>query len=207
MITRQQQHIFKILIVAGISFRALGVVKSEMDPSSAFTDEEYRQSLGSGYIFFEITEPDQLSFTYKANPAVFAPSWNVSHSGIHLVPTEPPCGCGFIQNHNQVEGKLALVERGECSFVSKVVRAQAAGAVGVIVTDEDYDNDELFISMADDTTEREVHIPAAFVLGKNGFIIKTVLEKLSLPHATVNIPVNISQVAPTKLRQPPWVVW
>ena len=157
-----------------------------MDPSSAFTDEEYRQSLGSGYIFFEITEPDQLSFTYKvklvsreisphhrlllfqANPAVFAPSWNVSHSGIHLVPTEPPCGCGFIQNHNQVEGKLALVERGECSFVSKVVRAQAAGAVGVIVTDEDHDNDELFISMADDTTEREVHIPAAFVLGKNG---------------------------------------
>ena len=83
MITRQQQHIFKILIVAGISFRALGVIskltgtvsqfstlksiflESEMDPSSALTDEEYRQSLGSGYIFFEITEPDQLSFTYK----------------------------------------------------------------------------------------------------------------------------------------------
>ena len=157
-----------------------------MDPSSALTDEEYRQSLGSGYIFFEITEPEQLSFTYKvetciekylrteyrmssqANPAVFAPSWNVSHTGIHLVPTEPPCGCGFIQNADQVEGKLALIERGECSFVSKVIRAQSAGAVGVIVTDEDYDNDELFISMADDTTEREVHIPAAFVLGKNG---------------------------------------
>ena len=118
-----------------------------MDPSSALTDEEYRQSLGSGYIFFEITEPEQLSFTYKvetciekylrteyrmssqANPAVFAPSWNVSHTGIHLVPTEPPCGCGFIQNADQVEGKLALIERGECSFVSKVIRAQSAGAV------------------------------------------------------------------------------
>ena len=36
-----------------------------MDPSSALTDEEYRQTLGNGYIFFEITEPDQLSFTYK----------------------------------------------------------------------------------------------------------------------------------------------
>ena len=104
----------------------------------------------------------------QANPAVFAPSWNVSHSGIQLVPTQPPCGCGFIRNSGQVEGRLALIERGECSFVSKVVRAQAAGAVGVIVTDEDQDNDELFISMADDTTEREVGIPAAFVLGKNG---------------------------------------
>merc|ERR1711953_1659772 len=134
--TRQKQHIFKILIVAGISFRALGVIKSsEIDHSHALTDEEYRQSLGSGYIFFEITEPEQLSFTYKANPAVFAPSWNVSHTGIHLVPTEPPCGCGFIQNADQVEGKLALIERGECSFVSKVIRAQKAGAVGVIVTD------------------------------------------------------------------------
>ena len=92
----------------------------------------------------------------------------MSHSGIHLVPTRPPCGCGFIQNPEEVEGRLALIERGECSFVSKVIRAQAAGAVGVIVTDEDHDNDELFISMADDTTEREVNIPAAFVIGKNG---------------------------------------
>ena len=51
----------------------------------------------------------------------------------------------------------------------QVVRAQEAGAVGVIVTDEDTDNDELFISMADDTTGREANIPAAFVLGKNGY--------------------------------------
>ena len=50
-----------------------------------------------------------------------------------------------------------------------MVRAQEAGAVGVIVTDEDTDNDELFISMADDTTGREATIPAAFVLGKNGY--------------------------------------
>ena len=164
-----------------------------MDPSSALTDEEYRQSLGSGYIFFEITEPDELSFTYKvekkershhrtlllqANPAVFAPSWNVTHTGIHLVPTEPACGCGFITNAYQVEGKLALIERGDCSFVSKVIRAQAAGAVGVIVTDEDYDNDELFISMADDTSEREVQIPAAFVLGMGVYSPKKSLSFL-----------------------------
>ena len=91
--------------------------------------------------------------------------------------------------------------------MSKVVRAEAAGAVGVIVWDEDHQNDQLFISMADDTTEREVTIPAAFVLGKNGFMIKTTLERLSLPHATVNIPVNISHLSPSKLRQPPWIVW
>ena len=53
-------------------------------------------------------------------------------------------------------------------FHFKVIRAEDAGAVAVIVTDQDHDNDELFISMVDDTTEREVSIPAAFVLGKNG---------------------------------------
>ena len=89
-------------------------------------------------------------------------------TGVPLVPALPTEACGFIQNHQQIRGRLALIQRGECSFVSKVVRAEAAGAVGVIVWDEDHHNDQLFISMADDTTEREVAIPAAFVLGKNG---------------------------------------
>ena len=91
--------------------------------------------------------------------------------------------------------------------MSKVVRAQEAGAVGVIVTDEDSDNDQLFIAMADDTTGRDVSIPAAFVLGKNGHMIKSTLSRLSLSSAVVNIPVNISRIDPYKLRQPPWLVW
>jgi hypothetical protein len=83
------------------------------------------------------------------------------------VPTYPPCGCGFIRNHEELEGRIALVQHGECSFVSKVVRAEEAGAAGVIVTDQDDENDALFISMVDDTTERKVSIPGAFLL-KNG---------------------------------------
>ena len=53
-----------------------------------------------------------------------------------------------------------------CLF--QVLRAEEAGAVAVVVTDQDSDNDELFISMVDDTTGRNANIPAAFVLGKNG---------------------------------------
>ena len=33
---------------------------------------------------------------------------------------------------------------------------------------QDHENDELFISMVDDTTQREVAIPAVYILGKNG---------------------------------------
>jgi len=199
------QLIFKILIAAGLTFRTLGGLKTIEDPS--LTDDEYRASIGRDYIFFEITQPEELAYTYKANPAGFTPPWNNTYNGFQLVPTIPACGCGFIQNSDDIEGKVALIERGDCSFVSKVIRAEDAGAVAVIVTDQDHDNDELFISMVDDTTEREVSIPAAFVLGKNGHIIKKVLEKLSLPAAVINIPVNISRISPHKLNQPPWLVW
>ena len=29
------------------------------------TDDEYKLSMGQGYVFFEITEPEELAFTYK----------------------------------------------------------------------------------------------------------------------------------------------
>ena len=38
-------------------------------------------------------------------------------------------------------------------------------------------------------------------------VIKNTLTKLSLPHAVINVPVNISRIAPYKLKQPPWIVW
>merc|ERR1719187_1413270 len=89
----------------------------------------------------------------------------------------------------------------------KVIKAQEAGAVGVIVADQDHENDELFISMVDDTTQREVAIPAVYILGKNGHMIKRTLSQLNMDSALVNIPVNISRIAPHQLNQPPWLVW
>ena len=37
------------------------------DNTYALTDEEYKFSLGKDYIFFEITEPEQLAYTYKVS--------------------------------------------------------------------------------------------------------------------------------------------
>ena len=63
--------------------------------------------------------------------------------------------------------KVVLIQRGECSFVSKAARAQEAGAYGAIITDNDDKNDQLTISMVDDQTNRQVNIPVAFLLGMN----------------------------------------
>ena len=38
-------------------------------------------------------------------------------------------------------------------------------------------------------------------------IIKRTLERLELPAALINVPVNISRISPYKLNQPPWMVW
>ena len=127
--------------------------------------------------------------------------------GIGLVPTEPSCGCGSLDNAEAVEGNVAFVERGECSFVSKAVKAQEAGAVAIIITDHEADNDELYIIMQDDTTERDVEIPAAFLLGANGYHIRHHLYKKGLSEAKINVPVNVSHIPMHKLKQPPWIVW
>ena len=34
------------------------------------------------------------------------------------------------------QGNMVLIERGECSFVSKAIRAQEAGAIAAIITDQ-----------------------------------------------------------------------
>ena len=98
----------------------------------------------------------------------FAIFQNMTFTSQSLVPSDPECGCGSYFNAEDVEGKIALIDRGECSFVSKAIKAQEAGAVAAVITDQDMENDELYIVMQDDTTNRKVDIPLGFLLGKNG---------------------------------------
>jgi len=44
-------------------------------------------------------------------------------------------GCTPYENPGDVAGKIALVDRGDCTFVTKALNAQAAGAVGLIIAD------------------------------------------------------------------------
>ena len=74
----------------------------------------------------------------------------------YYYPGYPPCGCGSLHNSEDVEGQIVLLERGECSFTSKALKAQEAGAAAAIITEQNPDNDDLYISMVDDDTKRKV---------------------------------------------------
>jgi hypothetical protein len=68
---------------------------------------------------------------YAAMGAQFGPALTTTGlSGAIAVPTSGTDGCTAVGG---VSGKIAIVDRGTCDFVTKVANAQSGGATGVIV--------------------------------------------------------------------------
>ncbi|HUF82983.1 MAG TPA: S8 family serine peptidase [Acidimicrobiia bacterium] len=74
--------------------------------------------------------------------------------------TSPADGCTTIGN---LSGKIALIDRGVCTFTTKIRNAQDAGAIGVLVVNNAAGDPT---AMAHDGTDPFPTIPAA-MLGKN----------------------------------------
>ncbi len=68
--------------------------------------------------------------------------------------------CDSITNAADIAGKIVLVDRGECDFSFKVFQLQKAGAVGVIVGNN---QGEQLVSMAAGQNSDDVTIPSAFI--------------------------------------------
>ncbi|KAK8738977.1 hypothetical protein OTU49_003769 [Cherax quadricarinatus] len=162
-------------------------------------------------IFFEVLYPEELSYTYRLRQAKnFGIPFNFQkreYKEVRLVLADPLECCSVPYNAFELLGAVALVSRGDCSFVSKAVKAEEAGALAVIVMDNNPDNDELYIEMVDDNTNREPKIPAAFLLGRSGYMIAKTLSEAHEDTAIINIPVNLTSVPFHKLNQPPWIIW
>ena len=99
------------------------------------------------------------------------------------MPYQPYTACGYnlknklgflktVFSTSQVENTLTLMFcfRG-CSFVSKTKTVESHGAIAVFITDKlQYVNGEPLVDMIHDGTARDVHIPAGFMLGSDGYI-------------------------------------
>jgi hypothetical protein len=77
--------------------------------------------------------------TLPVGPATFGPA--LSPDGVKgefalaLDPAGTSLACGPVANPAELRRKIAVVDRGACTFVTKVLNAQAAGARAVIVVD------------------------------------------------------------------------
>lgn len=120
-----------------------------------------------------------------------------------LVLAEPHEACSPLKNQHHISRNIALIERGECSFLAKAIIAEEAGAVGIIITDSSDLNDDYFIEMVHDNTSRDTNIPAGYLLGRNGRMIISTLNQFGLDRAIIKLPVNLTFTPPELINHPP----
>lgn len=171
----------------------------------------YDETIIFGDVFFEIIEPEDLEYTYRLRPAKnfgaaftkerFKPKRN------ELVLAQPRDACTKLENSSELSGNVALIERGECSFLAKALMAEQAGAIAAIITDIDGGFEaDYYIEMVHDNSTRDANIPTAYLLGKNGKMIISTLEKYGLDRAVINIPLNLTFTPPELINHPPWAM-
>ncbi len=134
---------------------------------------------------FTVTSPDSIAGGYPTAPSTFGPEFSPDMTSIEVVPVISDDGgqdgdegagraCQEIFNVDELEGKIALIERGDCQFDEKVFAAEQAGAVAAIIHNNSRTGDgetgdpEDLITMGGDGTP-VVTIPSAFVQQSTGF--------------------------------------
>jgi hypothetical protein len=116
-----------------------------------------------------------------------------------LIPVEgdtetapPEHGCDPLANADEVSGNVALVERGTCAFRTKTERAAEAGAVAVIVANNDTGDPDYIgpPELCGDCPPWELPIPLLFVSYNSGQAI--LAEVVSGPTDVTIVPVRVT---------------
>lgn len=88
-----------------------------------------------------VTAPSAIAGDYAYNAAEFGADVTPdTFSGQAVVPTSDSLACnvdGAPAPVDGVSGKIALLDRGDCAFTEKVANAQAGGATGVIIVNNE----------------------------------------------------------------------
>lgn len=87
-----------------------------------------------GGVRVDLLSPAPVAGSYNAGPASFGPQLTQTGISGALVQASPATACGTIQN--AVAGNIVLIDRGGCGFTDKVIMAENAGAIGVIVAND-----------------------------------------------------------------------
>jgi hypothetical protein len=80
-----------------------------------------------------VNSPANVAGDYATGTADFGQRLSSVGTTANVVGAQPADGCAPLANAAAVSGRIALVDRGTCTFVAKVKNAQNAGAVGVLM--------------------------------------------------------------------------
>lgn len=112
--------------------------------------------------------------------------------GAEVSIAEPIKACSSLANAEELKHRIAVIERGECMFIDKARQAETAGAVGVIIIDNNEgsssDKQQIF-AMAGDGSNNDVKIPAVLLFSEEGRILKNAIAAMEdiNQHLTVRL--------------------
>jgi len=156
-------------------------------------------------IFFQIVHPEHLRFSYESRLARnFGADFIKLYEKIQLVLSDPFDGCSPFRNGPEIKNAIALVLRGSCSFVSKAVQAEIAGAAAVLISDKEVDDS--LIEMIKDETGRNPQIPVLYLPGIHGRRLRNHLIYEKSP-ILIRIPLNFTWTPLYQANRPPWELW
>uniref|UniRef100_A0A8C7J2E6 alpha-1,2-Mannosidase n=1 Tax=Oncorhynchus kisutch TaxID=8019 RepID=A0A8C7J2E6_ONCKI len=118
-----------------------------------------------------------------AGPAQFGTDLSKSITGVRgfVTVAEPYSGCAELSNAAFVQGRIALLQRGQCMFAEKARHIMKAGAIGGIVIDDNEgsssDTAPLFQMAGDGRNTDDVTLPLLFLFYKEGNILLEALKE------------------------------
>ena len=123
-----------------------------------------------------VLEPANIAGGYETTSAAFGPEITATPIIGNVViardgSSQPELCCNAIANAAEVNGKIALIQRGECFFKEKVRNAQLAGAIAVIICNID----EGLIGMGDVGSVPNVNIPSVMLKNSSCQLIRTAI--------------------------------
>ncbi|KAH9094861.1 hypothetical protein LEN26_018055 [Aphanomyces euteiches] len=122
--------------------------------------------------------------------AKFGPFYPKDVTKLELVRVRPFDACGRIQN--DLAGKFALIQRGNCNFAYKVLQAQDAHAKAVIVMDTEHrvNNTWVLQMVGDAGNSSRIVIPSVFVSHAIGLRLLERIEAMKLAGMSALVTVN-----------------
>jgi len=121
----------------------------------------------------------------------------------NVILSQPLCGCKWpLNNRALINGKIAIVERGDCMFIDKARNVQKAGGIGLIVIDNvphTSSKSSPMFAMSGDGHD-DVDIPVVFLYWEDGQILLSAIREY--PQIIISLSVqNMNQSEHTVLDQ------